>query len=80
VSSHDVTGLTVPVDDAPALAAAANRLAGDPRLRERLALAARAAARERFDHRAMARRILELYERVVSARRASADGAVSWAS
>jgi len=69
VSRHEETGLTVPVDDAAALAAAARRLVEDPALRARLSTAARAAARARFDHRAMARRILDLYEGIVEGRR-----------
>ena len=54
-----MTGLTVPVDDPAALAAAAHRLLDEPGLRDRLAGAAapRRAIRE-FDHRVMARRSL----------------------
>src|SRR5439155_11821854 len=37
VSPNEETGLTVPVNDAEALAAAANRLVAEPTLRERLA-------------------------------------------
>src|SRR4029077_4739966 len=37
VSRHEQTGLTVPIDDPRALAAAAQRLLGEPGLRERLA-------------------------------------------
>lgn len=70
VSRHDETGLTVPIDDAPALAAAARRLASEPALRARLSRSARHAARDRFDHRAMARRILDVYRTVID-RRAS---------
>jgi len=42
------TGLLVPPGDPDALAAAIMRLAADPRLRERLAAAGRAAAAERY--------------------------------
>lgn len=70
VSRHDETGLTVPVDDPTAFAAAARRLVGEPGLRARLSGAARAAAHARFDHRAMARRILDLYEEILAGRRA----------
>jgi rhamnosyl/mannosyltransferase len=61
VSRHEETGLTVPVNDSKALAAAARRLLDEPGLRERLAAGARARACREFDHRLMARRSLELY-------------------
>ena len=61
VSRHEETGLTVPVDDAAALARAANRLLTEPGLRERLAAGARERAVREFDHRLMARRSLDLY-------------------
>ena len=41
VSPHEETGLTVPVDDPAALAAAANRLLTEPGLRDRLGAAGR---------------------------------------
>ena len=41
VSPHEETGLTVPVDDPAALAAAANRLLDEPGLRDRLGAAGR---------------------------------------
>ena len=44
-----VSGRIVPVDDADALAGAITELADDPRMRQRMGQAARAAARERFD-------------------------------
>lgn len=62
VSPHEETGLSVPVGDARALAAAAQRLAGDPALRARLAAAAVVRARAEFDHRVMGRRCVALYE------------------
>ena len=65
VSPHDVSGLTVPMDDPDALAAAANRLIREPGLRDRLAAAARRRAVEEFDHRVMAQRSLEVYRRVL---------------
>jgi glycosyltransferase involved in cell wall biosynthesis len=61
VSRHGREGLTVPVDDPPAIAAAARRLLEEPGLRDRLAVAARARAIAEFDHRAMARRSVEIY-------------------
>jgi rhamnosyl/mannosyltransferase len=66
VCPHDETGLTVPINDHPALAAAANRLVAEPKLRERLSLAARDRARREFDHRIMARRSLSVYQRVLA--------------
>jgi rhamnosyl/mannosyltransferase len=56
VSQHDVSGLTVPVGDATALAAAGRALANDSELRNRLSMGARARARAEFDHRQMAQR------------------------
>jgi rhamnosyl/mannosyltransferase len=69
VSLHDETGLTVPIDDAPAFAGAARRLLDEPGLHARLAAGARARALREFDHMVMARRSLELYARA-GARRA----------
>ncbi|WP_324291409.1 glycosyltransferase [Corallococcus sp. bb12-1] len=61
VSVHERTGLTVPVGDARALAAAARRLVDEPGLRERLGQGARERARAEFAHDVMAARSLELY-------------------
>jgi rhamnosyl/mannosyltransferase len=66
VCQHEATGLTVPVNDAGALAAAAVRLLGDPQLRGRLVSAARERAATEFDHVTMARRSLVIYERVLA--------------
>jgi rhamnosyl/mannosyltransferase len=68
VSRHGETGLTVPVDDPSALAAAARRLMDEPGLRDRLGAAARGRAAREFDHRIMARRSLALYEAVLDGR------------
>jgi glycosyltransferase involved in cell wall biosynthesis len=65
VSPDGVTGLTVPVDDPSALAAAANRLLDEPGLRDRLGAAGRERAVREFDHRVMARRSLAIYGRVL---------------
>jgi glycosyltransferase involved in cell wall biosynthesis len=65
VSPDGVTGLTVPVDDPSALAAAANRLLDEPGLRDRLGAAGRERAGREFDHRVMARRSLAIYGRVL---------------
>ena len=75
VSPHEETGLTVPVNDPIALAAAAARLLDEPGLRERLGAAARERATREFDHRVMARRSLALYEGVLSGRPAPGPAA-----
>jgi len=75
VSRHDETGLTVPMDDPEALAAAARRLLEEPGLRDRLAAAARARAAAEFDHRVMARRSLEIYRRVLGGTASAAAAA-----
>ena len=75
VSPHEETGLTVPVNDSVALAAAANRLVGEPGLRERLGAAARERATREFDHEVMARRSLDLYRRVLDNSRESCPAA-----
>jgi rhamnosyl/mannosyltransferase len=73
VSQHEETGLTVPLDDPAALAAAAARLVNEPGLRDRLAKAARARAMAEFDHRVMAQRSLEFYRRVLDGALASTN-------
>ncbi len=55
---HDRTGFLVPPADPRSIAAAARRLLGDPELRRRMGVAARAAATERFSAVAQSR-ILE---------------------
>lgn len=65
VSPHERTGLTVPVNDPKALAAAARRLLEEPGLRARLAEAARARAVEEFSDRVMAERSLAIYRQVL---------------
>lgn len=67
VSPTEETGLTVPVNDAPALAAAARRLLDEPELRSQLATAARLRACSLFDAPEMARKSIELYRRVLAA-------------
>ena len=67
VSLHEQTGLTVPVDDPLALAAAAQRLLNEPGLRDRLAAGACQRAIDEFDHRLMAQRSLDIYDRVLRA-------------
>jgi rhamnosyl/mannosyltransferase len=66
VSPHEETGLTVPVDDPAALAAAAWRFLDEPGLGERLGAAGRRRAIAEFDHRVMARRSLAIYRQVLA--------------
>jgi rhamnosyl/mannosyltransferase len=61
VSLHEKTGLTVPVNDATALACAAQRLLDEPGLRDGLGRNARERARQEFDHMIMAHKSLALY-------------------
>lgn len=58
------TGLLVPVDDSAALAAAIERLAGDPGLRTRLAAAGRAAHASEFSEAVVVARYRDFLERV----------------
>jgi glycosyltransferase involved in cell wall biosynthesis len=69
VSRHEETGLTVAVDDADALAAAANRLLREPGLRRQLAAGARDRACEEFSDLVMGERMLELYRGVLAGAR-----------
>lgn len=64
VCRHDEEGLTVPVNDPTAFAAAARRLTTDPGLRERLSVTARQRA-EAFDWMAMGEHSLEVYRSAV---------------
>jgi glycosyltransferase involved in cell wall biosynthesis len=59
--AHDRTGLLVASDNAPALAAALERLIGDPGLRRRLGDAARRHVESRFDHAAEIGDLLRLF-------------------
>jgi len=71
------TGLVVPVEDAPALAAALRRVADDPALRERLGQEARERTRERFGMDRFVREFGDLYQELAAARglpRDDADG------
>ena len=60
IVEHEHSGLTVPVDDPSALAAALERIAGDTALRERLGSAASESAHRRFDWRAWSSTYLEV--------------------
>jgi glycosyltransferase involved in cell wall biosynthesis len=63
---HEQTGLLVPVDDAPALAAAMERLADTPELRARYAAAARTLAVEKFATEIIGRQTVALYRRLLT--------------
>jgi rhamnosyl/mannosyltransferase len=69
VSRHEESGLTVPVGDAAALAAAARRLVEEPGLRNRLSQGAVKRATEEFDQSIMARRSQALYLKVLESER-----------
>jgi rhamnosyl/mannosyltransferase len=66
VSRHEETGLTVPVNDPAAFAAAARRLLEEPGLRDRLAAGARARAIAEFQCETTARRSIALYAAVLA--------------
>jgi glycosyltransferase involved in cell wall biosynthesis len=63
---HDQTGLLFPVDDAEALAAAMEQLAGAPDLRGRYGAAARKLAEERFASDIIGQQTVELYRRLLN--------------
>jgi rhamnosyl/mannosyltransferase len=65
VCRHEREGLTVPVNDPAALAAAAKRLLAEPSLREMLAAGGRDRAAAEFDRRVMAERSLAIYRDAV---------------
>jgi glycosyltransferase involved in cell wall biosynthesis len=62
----DETGLLVPVDDAPALYAAIEKLAATPALRAKFGAAARRLVEEKFSADAIGRQTVDLYRRLVS--------------
>ena len=66
---HEDTGLLVPVDDAPALAAAIATLAGSPEQRARYGAAARRLVMERFAADAIGRQTVELYRMLIADQR-----------
>jgi len=66
VSRHEETGLTVPVDNPDALAAAARRLMDDPNLREALSKGGVKRSREKFSDEPMARASLEFYREALA--------------
>jgi glycosyltransferase involved in cell wall biosynthesis len=65
---HEQTGLLFPVDNAPALADAMARLAADPQLRSRCAVAARKRVVETFAAEIIGRQTVDLYRRALEQR------------
>jgi glycosyltransferase involved in cell wall biosynthesis len=59
-------GLLVPIDDAPALAAAIRRLQGDPALRAHLIERGRADYQQGYTRDAVTERMLSLYRRIIA--------------
>jgi rhamnosyl/mannosyltransferase len=80
VSRDGETGLTIPVGDAAALAAAARRLLEEPGLRDRLAAGAIERTKREFDAEVMAKRSFELYAQAMGTRSSRAPGAARRAS
>lgn len=66
VIENDVTGVLVPVGDTSALAAALERIVGDPARRETLGRAGRASALARFTPSSAAERYAQIYHDAVS--------------
>ena len=62
IAIDGVTALTVPVDDAAALADAMQKLAGDKALREKFATAARALVETKFSAEAIGKETVALYD------------------
>ena len=68
------TGVLVPVNNAPALAEALLRLSRDGELRQRMATASSAKAREQFDQRQVIATTLAVYGRLPGRATARAAG------
>ena len=62
IAIDGVTALTVPVDDAAALADAMQKLAGDKAMREAFATAARALVETKFSAEAIGKETVALYD------------------
>jgi glycosyltransferase involved in cell wall biosynthesis len=78
IITPEVDGLLVPPGDIAALAAAMARLVGDPQLRRRLGVAARATVANRFSLEAAVERLLALYRGFgIESRAACARKAIS---
>jgi len=68
------TGMLVPVDDAAALAAAMERLLGEPQLRAQFAAAARRLVVERFSAEIVGRQIVALYRDLLDIQNSARTG------
>ena len=66
VNQHEQTGLVVPPNDPPAMAAAINRLLTDAPARRRMGAASFARAQSEFNVETMAARMLDLYQNVLA--------------
>jgi glycosyltransferase involved in cell wall biosynthesis len=75
VSRHDETGVTIPVGDSGALAAASRRLFEETGFRDRLAASAVERTKREFDDVVMAERSLALYASVLGGAVGKAGGA-----
>jgi mannose/cellobiose epimerase-like protein (N-acyl-D-glucosamine 2-epimerase family)/glycosyltransferase involved in cell wall biosynthesis len=64
----EINGLLVPLEDAAALAAAIDRLAGDGELRRKFAAASRELVEREFSARRIGRDVVELYRRLLAIR------------
>lgn len=67
IAIHGQTGLSVPVEDAPALAQAMAQLATSPELRARYGAAARQMVEDKLSARIIGRSVVALYDRLTSA-------------
>lgn len=67
IAIHDQTGLTVPVEDAAALAQAMAQLAASPEMRARYGAAARQLVEDKLSARIIGRSVVALYDRLISA-------------
>jgi glycogen(starch) synthase len=71
------SGRLVPPDDAPALAAAIEELAGDPQMRRRMGKRARELYEQRFSQERMVQGAVAFYRRLLAHERARAPASVS---
>jgi glycosyltransferase involved in cell wall biosynthesis len=66
IALHEQTGLSVPIEDAPALARAMQRLAQSPTLRARFGQAARRLVEDKLSARIIGRSVVALYTQLMS--------------